>query len=137
MSMSYKNADDCLNTKLRDSATPYLQLHTGSPGAEGTANIAQKPSSGAIVRKSISFAAPTSHPSNTERRVLSSSAVTWNGTEIASGQEITHFSIWSASTGGQPEFISTVSQAKTTGSDGVSIAAGDIEVAIGVFAKPA
>ena len=138
MSMSYKNADDCLNTKLRDPATPYLQLHTGNPGAEGTANISQKPSSGgAIVRKPISFAAPTSHPSNTERRVLSSGAVSWSGTEIDAGQEITHFSIWSASTGGQPEFISTVSVAKTTGSDGVTIAAGDIEVAIGVFARPA
>lgn len=137
MSMTYQNADDCLTGKLRGEATPHLLLHTGNPGAEGTANIAQKPSSGgAIVRKSVTFAAPTSHPSNTERRVLSSGAVSWSGTEIDAGQQITHFSIWSASTAGQPEFISTVSQSKTTGSDGVTIASGDIEVAIGVFAKP-
>lgn len=136
MAMSYKNADDCLKDKLNNPATPFLQLHTGSPGADGTGSIAQKPSSGAIARKSVSFGTPENHPDNIERRVLSSSAVTWNGTEIASGQQITHFSIWSAATDGQPEFISTVSQAKTTGSDGVSIAAGDIEVAIGVFAKP-
>lgn len=137
MSMSYKNADDCLNTKLRDPATPYLQLHTGSPGAEGTANIAKVGASTDISRKAIAFGAPENHPSNTERRVLSSGAISWTGAQIDAGQEITHFSIWSAATAGQPEFISTVAMAKTTGSDGVSIAAGDIEVAIGVFAKPA
>lgn len=136
MSMSYKNADDCLSTKLRNPATPYLLLHTGSPGAEGTSNIAQKPGTGAIVRKSVAFGTPASHPNNVERRVLSSGTVTWSGTEIASGQTISHFSIWSASTDGQVEFIAAVTTPKTTGSDGVSIAAGDIEVAIGVFAKP-
>lgn len=136
MSMTHQRADTTLSDALRNTATPFLQLHTGNPGAAGTGNVAKKGGSD-IVRKAITFAAPTNHPSNTERRVLSSAAITWTGTEIDAAQNITHFSIWSASTAGQPEFISTVSQSKTTGSDGVTIASGDIEVVIGVFAKPA
>lgn len=136
MSMSYQRADDCLNDALRGVATPHLLLHTGSPGAAGTANIAQVNESN-IVRKPVTFGdAPANHPSNTERRVLSTSEVEWTGAQIDAGQNITHFSIWSASSDGQPEFVSTVATAKITGSDGVKVPAGDIEVAISVFAKP-
>lgn len=137
MSMSHKNADDCLNTKLRDTATPHLLLHTGNPGADGTANIAKVGASTDISRKAIAFSAPENHPSNTERRVLSSGAISWTGAQIDKEQLLTHFSIWSAAAAGQPEFIAAVTTPQQTGTGGVSIAAGDIEVAIGVFAKPA
>ena len=57
MSMSYKSADDCLNTKLRNTATPHLLLHTGNPGADGTANIAKVGTTTDISRKAITFSA--------------------------------------------------------------------------------
>lgn len=135
MSMSAANADAKLNADL-NTGTGYLMLHTGSPGADGTANEAQKTGPADIDRKAISVGSPENHPSNTERRVLSDAGVTWSGSEILSGQTITHFSIWSAVSGGTLLYLSTVGVSKTTGSDGVTIASGDIEVAIGVFAKP-
>lgn len=119
-------------------ATPYVMLHTGSPGAAGTANEAQKPAAaGDIDRKAASYGAPENHPSNTERRTLSDAAVEWDGTEIASGQEITHITVWDADTAGNLLSIFAVTTPKTTGSDGVSIASGELEEAITVFAKPA
>lgn len=140
MSMSAARADDSLEAALDIGGTGvYVQLHTGSPGTAGTANVAQYDDGGGndpAVRKLVEFAAVENHPSNTERRSLSSSAVSWSGSEINSGQEITHFSIWSAETNGQVEFIAAVDTPKTTGSDGVTIAIGDLEAAITVFAKP-
>jgi len=136
MTMSAANADAKLNADL-NTGTGYLMLHIGSPGADGTANEAQKPAAaGDIDRKSISVGSPENHPSNTERRVLSDAAVSWAGTDIASGQEITHATIWSASSGGTLLYAFAVTTPKTTGSDGVTIASGDLEVAITVFAKP-
>jgi Fe-S cluster assembly scaffold protein SufB len=137
MSMTHQRADTTLTAALKGAATPHIWLHTGSPGADGTANVAQTSAPANIVRKAIAFGAIGNHATNTERRVLSDGAVEWTGAQIASGQTITHFSIWSADTAGNVEFISTVAADKTTGSDGVTIATTDVEVAIGVFVKPA
>lgn len=135
MSMTHQRADTTLTAALKGGATPHVWLHTGSPGAAGTANVAQV-SAANIARKSVTFGTIGNHATNTERTVLSSTLVEWTGAQIDASQNITHFSIWSASSGGNPEFISTVYEAKTTGSDGVSISIGDIEVAISVFVKP-
>ena len=137
MSMSAARADTTLTAALKGGATPHVWLHVGSPGADGTANVAQI-SEANIARKAVSFGAIGNHATNNERRVLSdTAAVEWTGAQIAAAQEITHFSIWSALSDGNIEFIAAVTTPKTTGSDGVSIAIGDLEVAIGVFAKPA
>ena len=136
MSMSAYRADATLNDALTGVATPYIQLHVGNPGAAGTSNIAQTGVPANIVRKSVDFGAVGNHATNVERRVLSTTLVEWSGAEIAAGQEISHFSIWDAETNGDVEFIAPVTTPKTTGSDGVTIAIGDIEVAIEVFAKP-
>ena len=143
MTMSYQAADDVLNLKLRSGATPYILLHTGNPGADGTANIAQvDDGSGGtenIARKAIVFGdAPASHAENDERFVKNTAVVEWSGAEIDPSQQITYFSIWDDDDAGatQPEFI-TATTPKITGSDGVKIGIGDVEVAISVFAKPA
>lgn len=136
MTMTHQRADTSLTAALKGEATPHIWLHTGSPGAAGTASVAQL-SAADIVRKAISFGAIGNHAANVERRVLSDGAVAWTGAQIDATQEITHFSIWSALEEGTPEFISTVTTPKTTGSDGVTIAVGDIETAITVFVKPA
>lgn len=138
MTMAHQTADLVLTEYLKGASTPHVLLHIGNPGADGTANIAQKPSAGGnIVCKAISFGAIGNHASNNERRVLSDASVTYAGTDIAASQEITHFTIWSALTAGTLRFASAVTTPKTTGSDGVTIAIGDLEVAITVFVKPA
>lgn len=139
MSMSWARANDTLTAALAGGATPHILLHIGDPGPGATANVAQI-SLADIDRKAIAFGtAPAAHPTNEEQHVLNTAgaepAVEWTGAEIDAAQEITHFSIWSAATAGQVEFIAAVATPKTTGSDGVRIGIGDIEVAIGVFAK--
>lgn len=141
MSMSHQRADAILNEILvgttEDPVTPHIWLHKGNPGEAGTANVADAVGEGDIDRKAITFGAPGNVAEVEERSCLSTSLVSWSGAEIDAGQEITHFSIWAAGTGGTPEFLEAVETAKTVGSDGVTIASGDVEVAIGVFVKPA
>lgn len=136
MTMTYQRADATLTDALKGTATPHVWLHTDDPGAAGTANVAQL-STADIVRKAVTFGDISNHAENDERTVLNSTAVEWTGEEIDAGENITHFSIWDGSTEGQPEFTSTVVEAKQTGSDGVVINIGDLEVAISVHAKPA
>lgn len=138
---SADHADAILNADYVNG-TPHVLLHTGDPGADGTANVAQYDDGGGnapIVLKEASFAAPSNHPTNTERRVLSDADIEWSGSEINAGQEITHFTIWDGSDGPGTDTvlnIASVETPKTTGSDGVVIASGDLEVAITVHAKP-
>jgi hypothetical protein len=140
MTMTYQRADDTLNAALRGVATPHLLLHVGDPGEDGTDNVAQTDVPANIVRKALTFGdAPANHAVNDERFVLNTAAVEWSGAEIDAAQEITHFSIWDDDDAGatQPEFTAAVTTPKTTGSDGVRVAIGDLEVAIEVHVKPA
>jgi hypothetical protein len=137
MTMSYQRADTTLNALLQNG-TPHVWLHTGSPGENGTSNVAQTSVPANIVRKAATFGAAANHATNTERESKTiTSAIEWTGAQIAASQEITHFSIWDASTSGNLLFLSAVTTPKTTGSDGVTIAIGDLAVAISVFVKPA
>lgn len=136
MPMAHPRADTTLNTALRGGATPHVWLHTGNPGAAGTSNVAQQSGPANIVRKAVAFNAPENHPTNVERRCLNSAIVSWSGAEITAGQTITHFSIWTAAAAGTLDFVAAVAVSKMVGSDGVSLAVGDIEVAITVFVRP-
>ena len=137
MTMSAANADAKLNADL-NTGTGYLMLHVGNPGADGTANEAQKPSAaGDIVRKALSMAAAGAHATNDEASSISDAAVSWAGADIATGQEISYATIWDAESAGNLLHIFAITTPKTTGSDGVTIDAGDLEVALDVFAKPA
>ena len=133
MSMSVYRADASLTAPLK-TGTPFLMLHIGDPGYQGLNNEAQI-SAADITRKAITFGTIGDHGTNMERRVLNSAQVAWSGAEIDAAQSITYFSIWSAVSGGNCEFIDAITVPKTTGSDGVTIAIGDLEVAIEVFAK--
>jgi len=143
MAMSASRADTTLEAALTGTATPHILLHTGDPGADGSANVATQPDGTTdIVRKSIDFDAPANHATNDERVCYSSSpqTITWDDTEINDGQDITHFSIWDGDDASAPtvEFVAAVTDSpRTVGSDGVTITDDDVEVAIGVYAKPA
>ncbi len=76
---------------LRNTAysgiNPHVQLHTGDPGAAGTANA-----SATTTRMAMTLAAPSAGSAV-------SSAMQWTAWVPAS-ETISHFSIWSASTSG-------------------------------------
>lgn len=134
MTMTHQRADDTLSAAL-SGATPYVWLHTGDPGEDGTSNVAQVGGSD-IDRKSVDFNTPENHSSNEERICTNSTEVTWSGSDIDEDQLITHFSLWDAETGGQPEFIAELDNSKTTATYGANIAIEDLIVAISVHAKP-
>jgi len=131
MSMSYEKANTILNADLRDGS-PHLMLHTGDPGNAGTANGAQVGTAD-IARKPVTMGTAVASTTATEQISENTADVSWAGTEIDSGQSISHFTIWDATTAGNVLYIATIQTAKTTGSDGVTVSAGDLEVAISVY----
>lgn len=68
-------------------ATPYIKLHTGDPGEDGTDNAATE-----TTRKAVSFAAAASGS------MASDAAVTW--ANVAANETFTYWSLWDASTAG-------------------------------------
>lgn len=136
MPMSADRADATLEDVLRGTATPHVWLHTADPTSAGTAAVMKQPDGTTdAARKAVTMGVPGAHPSNAERRSLSTTVVEWANTEALEGQFITHASLWSASTGGQPEFIRAIGIVPTpaVGADGIRIPVGDLEVAIVVY----
>ena len=131
MAMSFEQANIELDEYLRDG-TPHLMLHTGDPANDGDDNNAVVGTAD-IARKPVTMGTAVASTTATEQISKNTAAVEWAGTEIDSGQSITHFSIWDATTAGNVLYIATITTSKTTGSDGVSVAIGDLEVAISVY----
>ena len=79
-----------LNTLRNTSfavANPYVKLHLGDPGEDGTANPAAE-----TTRKAITFSAASAGS------MASSATVTW--TNVSNTETYTHWSLWDASTSG-------------------------------------
>jgi hypothetical protein len=92
------------------AAYPWIKLHTGDPGAAGTANAATE-----TTRKQATWAAAAAG-------VLANSAgLQW--TAIAGSQDATHFSAWSASTAGTFGFSGTITANGYTAGDTYDVAA--------------
>lgn len=79
--------------------TPYVQLHTGDPGANGTANVSSE-----ATRKQPTFAAPSGNS-------VTAPAVSWTAWNAGS-QTITHVSLWDASTVGNFKLSAALSPSK-------------------------
>lgn len=73
-------------TNITALSTVYVQLHTGAPGAAGTANL-----SAVTTREGVTFAAPSAGS------VSSSSEPSWTMTAT---ETITDISLWDEATGG-------------------------------------
>jgi hypothetical protein len=69
----------------------YVQIHTGDPGAAGTANI----SVGSTTRIAATWAAPSGTPLSI---VLNGTLPAW--TNGGTSETLTHVSLWSAATSG-------------------------------------
>ncbi len=93
MAESYSTAtansilDAICNATSYSVATPYVQLHTGAPGAAGTSNVATE-----TTRKLVSFGAAASGS------IANDAQVQW--TVIAGSQDATHFTLWTAAAAG-------------------------------------
>ena len=131
MAMSFEQANIELDSLCKDG-TAHLMLHTGDPANDGDDNNAVIGTVD-VARKPATMSTATASTTATEQHSLNTAAIEWAGTEIDSGQEITHFTIWDATTAGNVLFIATITTSKTTGSDGVTVGTSDLEVAISVY----
>ena len=95
----------------------WIQLHTGDPGAAGTANVATE-----TTRKQISLA-DASGGSATNNALIE-----W--VSIAGSQDASHFSLWTASTAGTFEFSGEIIADPYTAGNTYAIAVGDLTVAV-------
>lgn len=87
------------NTAATAVATPFIQLHTGDPGASGTSNVANS-----STRKTITWNTPSGGS------MTLASLGSFTGT---TSETITHVSLWTAVSGGTflQSFALTASQA--------------------------
>ena len=109
--------DAICNATSYSVATPYIQLHTAAPGSAGTSNIATE-----STRKSVSFTAAASGA------VSNDVAISW--TSVAGTEDFTHWSLWTASSGGTFVWSGTMTANPVTAGDTFTIAVGDLDLAL-------
>jgi len=81
------------------AAYPWMQLHTGDPGAAGTANVA-----GNSTRKDVSAAFPAAAAGTASNDVQ----VVWSDAETNTTETYTNCSFWSAVSGGSCGFTGSI-----------------------------
>lgn len=121
MSTSTANSilDAIGNATAYSVATPYVQLHTAAPGAAGTTAVATE-----TTRKLISFGAAAAGS------IANDAAITWTG--IAGSQDATHFTIWTASSGGTFVGSGVITANAYTAGDTYTVAIGGFTLSLTV-----
>ena len=119
-------ANDILDAVGNNSAlttipitTFYIQLHTGDPGAAGTANIA-----GNATRKSVSFGSPSGGAMSND------TGISWSTGEVDTSEDYTHWSGWDDPTAGNFMCSGTVTANAVTAGDQFDIAIGDLDLTL-------
>jgi hypothetical protein len=100
-------------------AVPYIKLHTGDPGAAGTANPATE-----TTRKSVSFGAASAGA------ITSDADISW--TNISGSQDATHFTAWDSLTVGNFLFSGTITANPYTAGDTYTITSGNLSASLTV-----
>lgn len=113
-SVGTQGANTALNAL--GTAYPWVQLHTGAPGAAGTTAVATN-----NTRKTITYA------SSTANSLVSSADAAW--TAVSTTETYTHFSTWSASTSGNFGFSGAVTGGAVTATNNFTIASGSLTAA--------
>lgn len=91
----------------------WVQLHTDVPGAAGTANVATE--SG---REQVTWSAATGGT------LVSAADVVW--ANVAGSETYTHYSVWSASSGGTCGFTGTITANAVSAGDRFIIPSGEL-----------
>ena len=119
--ISATTANGWLNALGRNTSyvvtAAYIKLHTGDPGANGTANAATE-----TTRKQVSFAAASGGS------MTSSADVSW--TNISGSQTATHFTAWDSATTGNFLFSGTITANPYTAGDTFTISSGSLTVSL-------
>lgn len=97
----------------------WVQLHVDDPGSAGTSNVATE-----TTRKDIT----SSFSSASGGAVTNDVAITWTG--VAGTEDFTHWSLWSASSGGTFYQSGTISANAVTAGDTFTIPVGDFDVSL-------
>jgi hypothetical protein len=107
------------NNALDEVAADYtwIQLHTGDPGATGTANVASNSTRQQVTWGSASNGAMTS-----------TNDLEW--TSVPASENYTHFTAWSAATEGDFGFSGTITANAVTAGDDFTIPAGALNVSL-------
>lgn len=98
---------------------PWIKLHVGDPGANGTSNAATE-----TTRKEATWAAASGATKTT------SADLTW--TNVAGTEDFTHFSMWTASSAGTFGGSGTVTANAVTAGDTFTISAGELDLSLPV-----
>lgn len=111
------------NTHLDNQVTayPWIKLHVGDPGGAGTANAATE-----TTRKQPTWSAASGAAKTTTADVV------W--TNVAGTEDYTHFSMWSASSGGNFGGSGTVTANAVVAADTFTIPTGDLDLSLPVAA---
>lgn len=118
MSIGYGTAGANTALDALVAAYPYAKPHVGDPGAAGTSNAATE-----TTRKQVSWGAASG------ATVSSNAETQWTGVAVTGATEDwTHFSFWSASSGGSFGFSINVTLNPVASGNTVTFASGDIDV---------
>ena len=100
-------------------AQVYIKLHTGDPGAAGTANAATE-----TTRKAASFGAASAGA------ITSDADISW--TNISGSQDASHFTAWDNLTAGNFLFSGTITGNAYTAGDTYTISSGNLSASLTV-----
>lgn len=112
----------CRSVTWVEPDATWVQLHVGDPGAVGTANVAVETDR---VQATFGNAAVGGALSNTVQ-------LQW--LSVAGSEDYTHFSVWTASSGGTFLFSGTITANAVTTGDTFTIPVGDLDVSLVVAA---
>lgn len=94
------------------AAYEWVQLHTGTPGADGTANVATNDT-----RKQTSWTV-------SDNTLTNDDDLLWQ--DVPDDEDYTHFSVWSAETGGTFGWSGTLTAGEVSEGNDFRIAAGEL-----------
>jgi hypothetical protein len=117
--LANKFLDAVGNATAYSAANVYVKLHTGDPGANGTANAATE-----TTRKEVTFAAASGGA------IASDAAVTW--TSIAGSQDATYFTAWDNISAGNFLFSGTITGNAYIAGDTYTIPSGSLTASLTV-----
>ena len=105
-------------TTFTTYSAPYVQLHTGAPGANGTANVA-----GESVRQQATGTFTISAGSTTNPNPV-------NWTSVTTAETYTHISLWSAASSGTFLASGSITANAVSIGDNFSIPAADATISM-------